>query len=116
MACHVSPDTRFLEIREILTISEFNWAARFRETIPMVQPFYHPRSRKIPTFLWTIPVNYSFAPFLSEKFKFKIFTGFTKTLHSLYGFEPILVWSYEIGNYNIEKFYLRSLDFKRDRL
>ena len=24
MACHVSPDTRFLEIREILTISEFN--------------------------------------------------------------------------------------------
>ena len=38
-----------------------------------------------------------------------------KTLHSLYGFEPIPLWSYEIRNYNIEKFYLRNLDFKRDR-
>ena len=40
-------------------------------------PFCHPRSRKISTFLQTILVNYRFAPFLSEKFKFKIFTGFT---------------------------------------
>ena len=42
-------------------------------------PFRHLRYRKIPTFPWTIPVNYSFAPFLSEKFKYKISTSFTTT-------------------------------------
>ena len=127
MARHVSPTwlamcsstpifSKYVKFRLSWNSTKFDWVARFRETIPTMQPFRHPRSRKILTFLWTIPINYSFAPFLSKKFKFKIFTSFTKTLHSLCGFEPILVWSYEIGNYNIEKFYLRSLDFKRDRL
>ena len=47
-------------------------------------PFCHPRSRKTSTLLWTIPVNYSFAPFLSEKFKFKNFTGFTYRLKNTF--------------------------------
>ena len=79
MARHVSPNTRFLEIREIPTISEFNeirLGSKFSQddsngAIHFVIRYLE----KISNFLQTISINYRFAPFLSEKFK--IFTGFT---------------------------------------
>ena len=84
MARHVSPylprntlNFDYLGIQRNST-RKLDFARRFQ----LCNPFCHPRSKKISTFFRTIPINYRFAPFFFlflffEKFKFKIFTGFT---------------------------------------
>ena len=70
--------SKYVKFRLSRNSTKFDWVANFHETILTVQSVLSSEIyKKIPTFLWTIPVNYRFAPFLSENFKFKIFTGFT---------------------------------------
>ena len=81
MVRHVSPDTRFLKIREIPTISEFNEIQDFTRRFQRCNPFCHPRSRKISTFLQTISVNYRFPPFYLKNLNLN--SKFSRVLHKV---------------------------------
>ena len=79
MCCSTRVFSKYLKFRLSRNSTKFDWLANFHETIQRCNPFCHPRSRKIPTFLWTIPVNYRFDPFLSENF---LNLKFSRVLHS----------------------------------
>ena len=63
----------------------------FTRRFQRCNPFYHPRSRKIPTFLQNISVNYRFAPFFLKNLNLNF--------HGFYTLPPLKEFRLEINTH-----------------